>query len=130
MPHHCIVPQCSNNSTMPGLSFYRFPLHDQNLLDKWLVNIRRSNIRLNEYSRVCSAHFEGGKKSDKNPITTVFPWVKAECSRPPAKSRADPPSYIGNPVLLASQLIYTQKIMRALAAEISLKLPHKIKKFW
>ena len=69
------------------------PLHDQNLLDKWLVNIGRSNIRLNKYSRVCSAHFEGGKKSDKNPVPTVFPWVKTACSRPPPKSRADPPPY-------------------------------------
>lgn len=78
---------------MPGFSFYRLPLNDQNLLEKWLVNIRRANIRLNEYSRVCSAHFEGGKKKDKNHVPTIFPWVKPASTRPPPKPRSDPPSY-------------------------------------
>ena len=42
---------------------------------------------------MCSAHshFKGGKKNDKNAISTVFPWVKATSIRPPPKSRADPP---------------------------------------
>ena len=93
MPHHCILPQCSNNSTTPGLSLYHLPLHDQNLLDKWLINIRRSNICLKEYSRVCGAYFEGGKKSNKNPVHTVFAWVKAIYSRPLSRSRANPPPY-------------------------------------
>ena len=90
MPHHCIVPQCSNNSTMPKLSFHRLPLQDQNLLEKWLVNIRRANINVNSYSRVCSAHFEGGKKHGKNDVPTVFAWTKAVNSRPPPKQRPEP----------------------------------------
>ena len=71
MPHHCIVPQCSNNSKMSGLRFHRLPLHDENLLKKWLVNIRRENIHINEHSRVCSAHFVGGEKKDKD-VQTIF----------------------------------------------------------
>ena len=76
---------------MLHLSFYRLPLNDQNLLEKWLVNIRRANIRLNEYSRVCSEHFEGGKKKGKKHVPTVFPWSKSASSRPAPKPRADPP---------------------------------------
>ena len=91
MPHHCIVPQCSNNSsTMPKLSFYRLPLHDQNLLEKWLVNIRRANINVNSHSRVCSAHFEGEKKQGKDDVPTIFAWTKAVKSRPPPKQRSEP----------------------------------------
>ena len=74
---------------MPKLSFHRLPLQDQNLLEKWLVNIR-ANINVNSYSRVCSAHFEGGKKQGKNDVPTVFAWTKAVNSRPPPKQRPEP----------------------------------------
>ena len=50
-----------------GISFYRLPLKDPNLLKQWLVKIQRGNIPLNEYSRVCSEHCEGGKKVGKKP---------------------------------------------------------------
>ena len=56
---------------MPGLRFHRLPLHDENLLKKLLVNIRRENIHINEHSRVCSAHFEGGENKDKD-VPTIF----------------------------------------------------------
>lgn len=87
MPHHCIVPLCTNNSTMPGLSFYRLPLHDQNLLQRWIVNIRRENIHINTHSRVCSAHFEGGKKKGKDAVPMIFAWTKETISRAPPKQR-------------------------------------------
>ena len=90
MPHHCIVPQCNNNSAKcPELSFYRLPLCDKNLLKKWLVNIRRQNTPVTEYSRVCSAHFENGKKEGKNAMPTIFAWTKKTVSRPPPKQRGD-----------------------------------------
>lgn len=91
MPHHCIVPQCSNTSAnSPELSFYRLPLHDENLLKKWLVNIRRENPPVNEHSRVCSTHFENGKKDGKNNVPTIFAWTKKKVSRPPPRQRGDP----------------------------------------
>ena len=65
MPHHCIVSLCTSNSNLLELSFYRLPLHDKKLLQRWLVNIRRVNTNVNEHSRVCSDHFEGGKKQEK-----------------------------------------------------------------
>ena len=69
---------------MPELSFHRLPLQDQNLLEKWLVNIRRANINVNSYSRVCSTH------QGKNDVPTVFAWTKAVNSRPPLKQRPEP----------------------------------------
>ena len=83
MPHHCIVPLCYNNSGMPGLSFYRLPLHNPSLLKEWLVKIRRENTPINEHSRVCSAHFKDGKKAGIFDIPVVFAWTK-----PPRVSRA------------------------------------------
>ena len=65
MPHYCIVPLCNNWSGTPGISFYRLPLKDSDLLKQWLVKIRRENVPLNEYLRVWSEHFEGGKKVGK-----------------------------------------------------------------
>ena len=36
MPHHCIVPLCTNNSKLPELFFYHLPLHGKKLLLRWL----------------------------------------------------------------------------------------------
>ena len=69
MLHYCIVPQC-NSFKIRGLQFHRLPLHYENLLKVWLVNIRE-NIHINEHSRVCSVHFEDGKKKDKD-LPTIF----------------------------------------------------------
>ena len=92
MLHRCIVPQCTNNSETKtlGLQFYRLPLHDENFLKIWLVNIRRANVHINEYSRVCSAHFEGGRKKD-NDVSTIFAWAKPVTQRAPPKVHYDPP---------------------------------------
>ena len=92
MPHHCIVPECTNNSKTktPGLQFHRLPLHDEKLLTRWLVNIRRANVHINEHSRVCSAHFEGGRMK-KNDVPTIFAWTKPVTQRAPPKVRCDPP---------------------------------------
>lgn len=91
MPHYCIVPQCNNSSAKcPELSFYRLPLQNENLLKKWLVNIRRQNTPVTEYSRVCSAHFENGKKEGKVSVQTIFAWTKKTATRPPPKQRGDP----------------------------------------
>ena len=87
MPHHYTVPLCTNNSTMPELSFYRLPLHDQNLLQRWIVNIRREKIHINKYSQICSAHFKGGKKQGKDAVPTIFAWTKETVARAPPKQR-------------------------------------------
>ena len=93
MPHYCIVPLCNNRSGTPeadGLSFYRLPLKDPVLLKSWLIRIRRENTPVNQHSRVCSAHFEGGRKVGKKDVPSVFAWTK-KASRPPPKERTTNP---------------------------------------
>ena len=89
MPHYCIVPLCNNQSGTPGISFYRLPLKDPDLLKQWLVKIRREDVPLTKYSRVCSVHFEGGRKIGKKAVPTIFAWTKHH-SRPPPKNRSLP----------------------------------------
>ena len=85
MPHYCIVPLCNNQSGTPGISFYRLPLKDPNLLKQWLAKIRREDdIPLTKHSQVCSVHFEGGRKTGNESVPTIFAWIKQH-SRPPPK---------------------------------------------
>jgi len=84
MPHYCIVPLCNNLSGTPGISFYRLPLKDPDLFKQWLVKIRRQNVPLTIHSRICSEHFEDGRKKD---VPTVFAWTKPG-SRPPPKDHS------------------------------------------
>ena len=42
---------------------------------------------MNQYSIVCSAHFQGGRKAGKKDIPSVFGWTK-KASRQPPKDRA------------------------------------------
>lgn len=76
---------CKNRSGTPGISFHRLPLNKPQLLKEWIRKIRRENILLNKYSRVCSAHFAGGKKSSVNDIPTIFAWTPP--TRPSPKPR-------------------------------------------
>ena len=83
MPHTCIVPECDNDSDMPGISFHRLPLDDPVLLKEWLVKIRRVNTPITENLRVCGCHFLNGHRCGKNDISVIFSWTKP--SRPPNK---------------------------------------------
>ena len=81
MPHHCIVPCCTNRSgksRQPGskVSFYQLPLKNPKLLKQWLIKIRRENTPLTIHSRVCSVHFKGGKKTAQNNVPELFEWTK------------------------------------------------------
>ena len=62
MPSACIATGCTNISTLRGkrrVFFYRLPLEDKELLQKWLVNLRRTRLPLRlDRSYVCSDHFE------------------------------------------------------------------------
>ena len=86
MLHHCIVPLCNNHSGTPGISFHHLPLKDPDLLKQWLIKIRRENTPINEYSRVCSEHFEGGKRKGRKDIPNIFAWTKSG-GWPPPKNR-------------------------------------------
>ena len=81
MPHHCIVPLCTNNSATSKLSFYRLPVKKPDLLKKWLIAIRRENAPIHGESRVCSAHFENQVKRGSDNVPCISTWTKPK--RPP-----------------------------------------------
>ncbi|XP_063926526.1 uncharacterized protein LOC135140059 [Zophobas morio] len=83
---NCCVVGCHNNYTKTdkSVSFYRFPalLHEKQRRTQWInaVNRQKSDGKSWEpkpYSRICSQHFVGNKKSNHphNPafIPTIFP---------------------------------------------------------
>ena len=67
-----------------GLSFYRFPT-DPERRTRWVAAVARKNWTPNEYSRLCSAHFVTGTKSD-DPLSpdfvpTLFSHVESPIKR-------------------------------------------------
>ena len=59
----CCVPECySNSKRNPELSYYVIP-KEENLRKKWLHMISRKSFVPSTSHRVCSKHFEGGKKT-------------------------------------------------------------------
>ena len=88
MPHNCVVQGCNNRSSKKeceNISFHALPLSDMDILREWIIKARLPQKLINRHSRVCSAHFLGGKRSEKYDVPQIFPWTK---------SRKQPPSRI------------------------------------
>ena len=86
MVNSCAVALCTNRCK-PGsdIWFYRLPLKKLKLLKIWLQWIRCESIPVNEYARVCSAHFSGNPKRlhvGPNDIPSIFAWSKPTMPRP------------------------------------------------
>ncbi|KAM7313632.1 hypothetical protein ISCGN_003482 [Ixodes scapularis] len=75
---HCAVFGCTNNSRKRNLErtstangvevkFHGFPV-DKDEKRKWLSAVNRANFTPTTNSRVCSAHFVGGRKTDENSV--------------------------------------------------------------
>ena len=59
MVSSCIAYGCTNRSKSgSGRSFFRFPLKKPEFLAKWVQAIHRKNWPPNNYSRICSDHFD------------------------------------------------------------------------
>ena len=61
MVRHCIAFGCTSRSSKEdcrGLAWNSFPLSNKNLLQKWLVKIRREDTPVNKNSYLCSKYFE------------------------------------------------------------------------
>lgn len=110
MPHHCIVPLCTNNSTMPDLSFYRLPLHDQNLLERWIVNIRRENIHINKHSRIAVLTLKEEKSKERMLYQPYLHGLK-KLSPEHHLNKEILLFQLENPVPLGSQHLFLQKTM-------------------
>ncbi|XP_060161389.1 THAP domain-containing protein 5 isoform X3 [Globicephala melas] len=61
MPRYCAAICCKNRRGRNGkdrkLSFYPFPLHDKERLEKWLKNMKRDSWVPSKYQFLCSDHF-------------------------------------------------------------------------
>ena len=70
---NCCVPQCSHNSLKnPNLSFYKIP-KDGPMQKRWLKRLKTKGLcNIGPKYKVCSAHFQGGKKTFENNIPTIF----------------------------------------------------------
>ena len=105
MPY-CIAYGCSNRSEdyQRGISFFRLPLKNKALLEKWLAKLRLEDPPLKETSRLCSAHFTDdcferdlkaelmpGTKSKRilkaDAVPTVFTYTKKQEQRPTSTMR-------------------------------------------
>ncbi|NWS08590.1 THAP5 protein, partial [Motacilla alba] len=62
MPRYCAATRCKNRGGRSAkdqrkLSFYPFPLHDKERLEKWLQNMKRSSWTPSKHQLLCSDHF-------------------------------------------------------------------------
>ena len=86
MPNHtCCVPGCNNRHTKTkekGIKYYKFP-QDKTVRRLWLTRISRERtFTVTANTRICSEHFEGGKKDDKNSLPSIFPWKNPPTKKP------------------------------------------------
>ena len=77
MVKSCCVFGCHNraNAKNKGLPFYRLP-RDPKILKKWLKLMRTETVRINSNTRVCGAHFPGGRRSSSTDLPSIFPWQR------------------------------------------------------
>ena len=84
MPKHanCCVPLCTNNfRNNSGLTFYRIP-KEKSIRREYVRLIWNEDLKLESNStRVCSAHWSGGKKFSRNHLPSIFPWSKEKTER-------------------------------------------------
>ena len=81
-PVNCCVPGCFNNyRNSPDLHYYRIP-KDQTIRKEYVRLIRNQTLKIDsDNTRICSAHFEGGKKNDRQHLPSIFPSSKKHVER-------------------------------------------------
>lgn len=84
MPDHvsCCVPLCTNNfRNSSDVTFYRIP-KKQSIRREYVRLLRNTNLKLNSDStRICSAHWNGGRKLSRSHLPSIFPWSKKNNER-------------------------------------------------
>ncbi|XP_011351936.2 uncharacterized protein LOC105287826 isoform X2 [Ooceraea biroi] len=59
MPTKCVINECQSMQTKNcGISFFRFPLDDKLLSEKWITAIHKTQSSITAYSRICERHFK------------------------------------------------------------------------
>ncbi|XP_043445208.1 THAP domain-containing protein 5 [Prionailurus bengalensis] len=97
MPRYCAAICCKNrrgrNSKDRKLSFYPFPLHDKERLEKWLKNMKRDSWVPSKYQFLCSDHFTpdsldirwGIRYLKQTAIPTIFSLPEDNQEKDPSK---------------------------------------------
>lgn len=77
----CCVPHCDTRESIfgedddPGTKLYKFP-SDKSLMRKWVAQIGRGpNFIPTDRSRICSKHFQSGRKSYKPTHVDYIPSI-------------------------------------------------------
>ncbi|XP_025841602.2 THAP domain-containing protein 5 isoform X1 [Vulpes vulpes] len=100
MPRYCAAICCKNrrgrNSKDRKLSFYPFPLHDKERLEKWLKNMKRDSWVPSKYQFLCSDHFTpdsldirwGIRYLKQTAIPTIFSLPEDDQDKDPSKKKS------------------------------------------
>nr|XP_020745630.1 THAP domain-containing protein 5 isoform X3 [Odocoileus virginianus texanus] len=99
MPRYCAAICCKNrrgrNNKERKLSFYPFPLHDKERLEKWLKNMKRDSWVPSKYQFLCSDHFTpdsldirwGIRYLKQTAIPTIFSLPEDNQEKDPSKKK-------------------------------------------
>ncbi|XP_002921819.1 THAP domain-containing protein 5 [Ailuropoda melanoleuca] len=100
MPRYCAAICCKNrrgrSSKDRKLSFYPFPLHDKERLEKWLKNMKRDSWVPSKYQFLCSDHFTpdsldirwGIRYLKQTAIPTIFSLPEDNQEKDPSKKKS------------------------------------------
>ena len=96
---YCCVPFCDSNTKVnPGLSFHKFP-NESKLRKTWLHWIDGVDFKPNQYHRVCSNHFRGGKRHRVTIYQLLAPYSFSQL-----KAKHDPHLSAGKEMLVKLHL--------------------------
>ncbi|XP_069673453.1 zinc finger protein 480-like isoform X2 [Periplaneta americana] len=85
MVYSCAAYNCTNRRTKnSGISFHKFPLHNPELLSKWLSAVNRDQLIPSIHLKICSVHFtescfwksNGNKLLKADAVPSVFNFSK------------------------------------------------------
>ncbi|XP_003407261.1 THAP domain-containing protein 5 isoform X1 [Loxodonta africana] len=100
MPRYCAAICCKNrrgrNNKDRKLSFYPFPLHDKERLEKWLKNMKRDSWVPSKYQFLCSDHFTpdsldirwGIRYLKQTAVPTIFSVPEDNQGKDPSKRKS------------------------------------------
>ncbi|XP_032617350.1 THAP domain-containing protein 5 isoform X1 [Hylobates moloch] len=100
MPRYCAAICCKNrrgrNNKDRKLSFYPFPLHDKERLEKWLKNMKRDSWVPSKYQFLCSDHFTpdsldirwGIRYLKQTAVPTIFSLPEDNQGKDPSKNKS------------------------------------------
>ncbi|XP_032132188.1 THAP domain-containing protein 5 isoform X1 [Sapajus apella] len=100
MPRYCAAICCKNrrgrNNKDRKLSFYPFPLHDKERLEKWLKNMKRDSWVPSKYQFLCSDHFTpdsldirwGIRYLKQTAVPTIFSLPEDNQGKDPSKKKS------------------------------------------